>query len=359
MVFSPHTARRRDNGFTLVELLVVIAIIGVLVALLLPAIQAARESARRNSCKNNLKQLALGWMNHESVMRHFPGGGWGYDWVGDADRGFGKGQPGGWMYNILPFVEQQALHDLASDGLPDVHTQPQLDGAFQVILQPLDIITCPSRRSGELHTYGVWSGFQIAKNVSLTLDGANAGNIVVGRGDYAANCGDQEINEVSGPNSLLDAITPQPGRITYISKSQNDKYTGVAFDRSEIAIRQISDGTTKTYMIGERFLNVTNYTNGRDLGDSETWCTGFNNDNYRTAFVPPRADDLGTGNPDYDLKSNAQMMTDARPFGSAHANSWHAAMCDGSVHGMSYDINQIVHQNLANRDDGQFVEIEF
>ena len=99
---------RRRNGFTLVELLVVIAIIGVLVALLLPAIQAAREAARRTQCINNLKQLALGCQNHHDTHGHFPTGGWGWYWVGDPDRGFGKEQPGGWAYNLLPFFEQQA-----------------------------------------------------------------------------------------------------------------------------------------------------------------------------------------------------------------------------------------------------------
>ena len=102
-------------GFTLVELLVVVTIIGVLIALLLPAVQAARETARQSQCKNNLKQLALGCLNHETATGRYPTGGWGWAWTGDADMGNDRLQPGGWIYNLLPFIEQPALHDMGAE----------------------------------------------------------------------------------------------------------------------------------------------------------------------------------------------------------------------------------------------------
>ena len=78
------------RGLTLVELLVVVAIIGLPVALVLPAVNAAREAGRRTTCLSNLRQLALGCLQHEQIRGFFPTGGWGRDWVGDPDRGSDK-----------------------------------------------------------------------------------------------------------------------------------------------------------------------------------------------------------------------------------------------------------------------------
>src|ERR1700752_1460812 len=108
---------RRQSGFTLVELLVVIAIIGILVALLLPAVQAAREAGRRTQCHNHLKQLSLAMQNYKTTQGAVPTGGWGWHWMGNPDGGYGKNQPGSWVYTIAPLIEEANVRTIAA-GLP-------------------------------------------------------------------------------------------------------------------------------------------------------------------------------------------------------------------------------------------------
>src|SRR4051812_33474579 len=129
---------KRMKGFTLVELLVVIAIIGILVALLLPAIQSAREAARRTQCKTNLKNIGLAILNHVDSRKVFPTGGvtWGVlieDYLEDG-KPVGTDRMGlGWGYQILPYMEEEALHNITT-------------GA-QMRSTAVSLYNCPSRRN--------------------------------------------------------------------------------------------------------------------------------------------------------------------------------------------------------------------
>ena len=338
MMTRSKAVRGKESAFTLVELLVVIAIIATLIGLLLPAVQSAREAARRTQCQNNLKQLALGAINHHDSRRIFPSGGWGWAWVGDADRGFGEDQPGGWLFSVLPFIEEQGLYDQAGDGDRTRITQQQMAGARRTVTSPIKSLTCPSRRAPVTYPKPT-DGTFVANNATRNPNGGN----VAGRGDYAMNSGDENVSETSsGPASLGQAASfawcnDRLGKRVG-SCGLARMFSGISFCRSEVAVKDIPDGTSHTYMIGEKYLNPANYATGLDPADNETWCTGANNDNYRTGFSAPMRDRSGVAH--------------STAFGSAHAASWVMAYADGHVKPLSFDISPSVQRGASHRADG-------
>jgi prepilin-type N-terminal cleavage/methylation domain-containing protein/prepilin-type processing-associated H-X9-DG protein len=354
----PKTQDQRPElaagGFTLVELLVVITIIGILIALLLPAVQAAREAARMAQCQNNLKQMALAMLTFEQTNGHFPSGGWGYLWVGDPDRGTNKEQPGGWFYGILPQLEQLPLYQFGTDGDPDHWLPVQLAGSAQRIQTPLAVANCPSRRE------------PIAFPNIYTWDTRHGANYVptLAHTDYSACAGDQEIGwDLPGPDTLDQAkqMTLQqngykwpnpeiPGGGTWANRS--DPVSGISYLRSEVKIGDISDGTSRTYMLGEKYLCPDLYYNGQDGADNESMYCGYDNDNHRTtAYFPNRQPSI-VQTPMEDTPGYADYCR----FGSAHSTGVNMAYCDGSITVIGYGIDPETHRRLGNRKDGATID---
>lgn len=322
-------------GFTLIELLIVIAIIGVLVGLLMPAVQAARESARRSQCSNQLKQIGLAALQHENTQRYFPSGGWAWKYSGDADRGFGAKQPGGWAFNILPYLEEQALHDLGRGAATEAERKAQ--GAKRDST-PVAAYICPTRRN------------VMAYPMTMTDDFINIDKPTkAARTDYAANAGDKYD---MGSGALGDMPSGGPTSYTDGDGTTFDwkftQCTGVIFQRSEVPIADVRDGTTHTYLVGERYLNPDVYDSGAAIEDNQTAFIGHERDVIRYAHKDymPQPDRRGVNAPEFG-------------FGSAHSGTFNMVFCDGSVHSIAYDIDEIAHARLGNRKDGQVIDYSF
>jgi prepilin-type N-terminal cleavage/methylation domain-containing protein len=302
------------RGVTLMEMLVVISIIGMLMALLLPAVQASRESARRAICQNHLKQLGLAMLNHESAYGRFPSGGWGFSWVGDPDRGTGKSQPGGWTYNLLPYLERGDLARIGQ-GKPFATKKDDLTAVVQI---PVTLFNCPSRRFAELSA--------LAPNPPpINYHFVSA----VAQTDYAVNAGDFAPDGGPGPPSLQVADDPNYHWV------DTSKANGICYLRSDVVRAQITDGGSHTYLIGEKYTMNSAVV---DPGDDQSMYSGYDYDTYRWAkpHKPPLIDGSASA-PDR--------------FGSNHPAGCNFIFCDGSIRPISYEIDQEIHRRLANRHD--------
>ncbi|MDO4583473.1 MAG: DUF1559 domain-containing protein [Planctomycetia bacterium] len=331
-----YPLKRVKSGFTLVELLVVIAIIGMLVGLLLPAVQQAREAARTMQCNNNLRQMGLACMNFESSSRAFPSGGWDYPWVGSPDRGLGVEQPGSWCFSILPFLEQNALFQLGSTGNRD--SLPTQADVAKRLETPVATFLCPSRRSVKIFAT---SGKTYKESGTITQGAKN---------DYVANFGTQCLN----PDDSAETIGNYSAANTKTSNNtwKNAQDTGVIFFHSKVTLGEIRDGTTNTYLLGEKYMNPSKYdSTSVDPGDNETLYSGACNDVLRGGYY----NESNTANSAAPMQNRIDY--ERYVFGSCHSGAFGAAMCDGSVQRISYSIEPQIHYYLAHRSDNQIAQI--
>jgi hypothetical protein len=307
-----------------VELLVVISIIGILISLLLPAVQAARESGRVTQCSNNLYQMGRGALASLEAYGYFPTGGWGGDWVGDPTRGHDRKQPGGWCYNLLPFIDADAMHDIGI-GISDPKGNSTLrkQANRDMSQMPVAALICPTRRRVALYPFGQRSFENLEYPASSKCN----------KSDYAACVGSKGSTETGGPGDLLTGDNP-----TYPWPDPAD-WDGVCFCRSEVTPAQVVDGASNTILFGEKELDPDHYLDCAVPCDNHTMLLGFDNDLYRSATLPPVQDQPG--------------LASTLLFGSAHTSGCGFVLCDGSVHRISFRINPTTFSYLGSRNDRQ------
>ncbi len=313
--------RNRHSAFTLVELLVVIAIIGVLVALLLPAVQAAREAARRMQCTNNLKQMGLATQNYHATRNHFP--------PGALIEGRCCNEPSktGWPLEILPFMENQNLYELLDPEETIGHDNNQ-----ELRESEAPGFYCPSEvEESELLVpqSGREAGWSKQKEFRTGSYRANTGKVdgtQIPAGEYATWYLAEDLQSSSG-----EEIVPRGWR----GPMHLVGYLGL----EEESIKNITDGTSNTLMIGEQ---TTVTTNRRRTFWAYTW-GGYT---MSQAWNDPRMF-LG----DYDKCARLSSQKDLRvcmgAWFSFHPGAVNFLRCDGSVTSIQTDIDLEVFGSLC------------
>ncbi len=303
------------TGFTLVELLIVVATIGLLIAMLMPAAQRARESASRVACANNIKQLALAVNLYHDREKRMPfnqfNGVYGY---GPSSRAWS------WLSRILPDIEQRDRYDKGRVG----------DDTLQisaVTADTLAVFLCPSDASshfGPRLDAGNLEGLPVGQTNYKGVSGANWGDDI--HGDNGAGFPTDWRNP--GTNGSFDGHSHGDGvfyRVDYLRR---------------LRLRQITDGTSNTFLIGE------------DVPGKTWWCSWpYANNANGTCAIPPnvrRAD--GTDYPMHKWENNES-------FRSVHPGGLQFGMVDGSVRFVSNNIALGTYRALATIAGGEAVSV--
>ncbi|REJ71724.1 MAG: DUF1559 domain-containing protein [Planctomycetota bacterium] len=290
---TPHNRARR--GFTLIEATVVLAIITLLAALAAPALQGSREEARLTQCKNNLKQLGLALHNYHDVWVTFPPGWVQHDWDAPSPAGYC------WSAQILPYVGHAQLYNQF-----DFRRPPSTQDDW--LLEPLDVFRCPSD----------------------TLEPINELRGGFATSNYSGNFGSKPLPRwlPSEMSQFWPGTMPTP-----------DESDGILWCNSSVRIRDITDGTSNTIMVGERCV-----TSGGGI-----WPAVTSNHHENDAVT--------------DGSHQSRLNDNYASFSSRHADGAHFLKCDGAVTFVSDDIDSRpasaremgTYQRIAGRNDGNVV----
>jgi prepilin-type N-terminal cleavage/methylation domain-containing protein/prepilin-type processing-associated H-X9-DG protein len=341
------------RGFTLIELLVVIAIIALLMALLLPAIQKVREAANKMKCGNNLKQMGIAFHMFHDDYKRFPSGGddW---WYGICYNGGFTGVSGnavpdnverqsvGWMYQILPYCEQDALYKQVSND--------DWNAAGITSRVPVQLLFCPSRRAPNVSPDGramndyasAIPGWYLATPAGTTTGDDLHQPFWRPWGDWDASFDHEGVVGRMWSNNRNYFAGDPPG---------NRKSRG-----PRINFAAITDGTSNTIVLSEKWLRPDRYLSN-DWMDDQGWLCGWDPDIVRMTNIKLKRDFNWQGGTD-DARYGHSEWVQGFAFGSQHSGGVNALFGDGSVRNVSYNVDQLIFWYAGNRKDGTSLDAD-
>ena len=318
------------RGFTLLELAIVVGVVGLLAALLIPAVLHGRAAARRAGCANNVRQLALANLLHHDTFGRFPSGGWGNRYLYDPRRGAGHRQPGGWCGAVLPYLERGNVLAAARSQDP---------AAFAAAMAAAQSVSLPGFRCPDR------SAPVLGEAQPPLIPGGDVGDSLVNapfvprvaKTDYAANAGASGLLNTPGPPSVEagDASADRGLGGWWLDPYYLD---GVVYQRSGVPLAAVTDGASNVYLLGEKAVRDPDLSTGGDWGYDGSLLVGADEDTLRSTNHPPARD------------GEEEAVSDV--FGSAHADGFQMAFCDGRVETVGYGVDPLVHLRRGDRGAG-------
>ncbi|WP_169975113.1 DUF1559 domain-containing protein [Tautonia rosea] len=336
---AERTRSSRRDGFTLIELLVVIAIIGVLIALLLPAVQSAREAARRAQCTNNLKQLGIAMHNYHDTIGSFPTLLWALPGNNTISNNVFRAS---FFQMILPYIEQNTVYAAINFEVPFARGPD--DGAINLtaLTTQINVYQCPSDPSPGQSSFSRWDS-------GVGPSGANGQAPLGPKLNYFVNAGDN----TTGPTN---STSPWP--FQSLPNVRNNAFgngttcTGIVCRQGGTwGIRDITDGTSNTFAIGE------------SLYESCNWFSWPNpNGNYAFTSVPINwkitvFENVGYGDGNGRLNNSGNWVP-CFGFRSEHAGIVNFLFADGRVTAIKETINRDVYRALSTRRGGEVISAD-